>query len=511
MFLLQDENPNYPFVICSDCRELVTASFILKVKYGKTTEILRNSFLFVKHEPDEDKVCITTCNISYLEKNTNIQEYQSSKKDDLEIAKKAEYNEILELGNTKSEREYKTRDCRKIPNIVINVENNKKEMYTLNTSLTLKQTCISFKHLCPICLKKMESAFELRKHAYLHKTLKHYFNVKKLQTNAMFIANPPINLSVYNRNEIIHQCPTCKESLTVENFFQHVNAHKIQEFDCEKCSRIFRKKSHLNIHKVRAHLEEYPFKCEVCNKGFVIERNYDCHILIHMEKDLPHKCEYCSKKFSNPEHLHRHLFIHTENITYGLKYKVKRCNVCKRSFPNIHELQEHRVKCTRFKATKAIEMKRMGVQSFIPLDRSKEFQCLLCSRSYYNIEGLEIHNRTKHKNDEYSKILCTMCGKCVSNIYIHMAGHAGEKPYKCHLCPKTFATSAVLKQHLLVHSGEKPFICSICGKTFNNFYNLQVHERIHKGDRCHKCIVCGKGFLEKSYLNKHMKTHRDVK
>lgn len=523
---MQVEDQNYPVGVCSDCKELVTATFILKVKYDQTTITLRNCFSSLKKEEKNEDILDQINESSDLGNSDienenggkqdlkNYQNYVEKESKMVPTSIKIDKQECSDLEKTNGKQEMKKEESNSFMMDNKSEENVsvKTEKFTeITTKVSVQQqNSLGHVHVCPICLKELASALDLRQHAHTHKTLKSYLKGEKVLNNSVFVANYLETVSIFYRPEIIHKCPTCKEDLPIEKFYSHVNNHRIQEdFGCDKCDRIFRKISHLNIHKVRAHLEEYPFKCEACNKGFVIKRNYDCHLLTHTETELPHKCEYCSRSFSNPEHLHRHLFIHTENISYGIKYKVNRCYFCKRSFKSIEQLMEHREKCRSKKAPYATHRIRAPrITSFTNSSESKEFKCPLCPRSYHFIEGLESHTRRIHKSNENSKILCAICGKSVSNIFIHMAGHAENKPYKCDLCPKTFTTKTVLRQHLLVHSGEKPFVCSSCGKAFNNYYNLQVHERIHKGDRCHKCVICGRGFLEKSYLNKHMRTHR---
>lgn len=512
IFWFQTEVTGYPVGICSSCRDMVATTFVLKLKFTETTETLKKYFNNVSldliqttdvtfektHKVNIETVIDSNSSMTDFKQETEVISENTSESFDCVTEINIMNDKIKQedtaatSNNGGQDSDADVSDIEKVNKRNVSV-NSRKDYYKF------------YKHVCPICLRHVDNALALRKHIHSHKTLKKYLKGQKVFENSIFVAKPLKNVSTMMKTEDFHECPICNENLPIEKFKYHIDKHTQdgEEFSCNKCERVFRKISHLNIHKVRAHLEEFPFKCKECSKGFVIKKNYDCHLLTHTLNELPHKCQYCVRSFSNPEHLHRHSFIHTENTTYGIKYKVKKCYACKRSFKKSEELEKHREIC------KLRSGKRTRCARALDLDDPK-FQCSICSKMYCSLEGLDFHTRRKHIDDEDPKIVCTVCGICVSNIYIHMASHEEEKPYKCDLCPKSFATKTVLKQHLIVHSGAKPFVCSSCGKAFNNSYNLVVHERMHKGDKCHKCTVCGKGFLEKSYLNKHMRTHKHM-
>ncbi|CAH0553766.1 unnamed protein product [Brassicogethes aeneus] len=439
-------------LICSVCTKLIISAYTLKLNYDNATAVLKNY-------------------------HNNKQEYEI-----LMIKTEEQPNNSFINENTKVND---TLDDIKEPFIFVNTETpvdehkkeRKKKKKATQQDISQSDPIL---HPCPICPAEL-SAEDLRKHAHTHKTLKKYLNVKN---------RVPETIQFYGKRKVgklnvsTHECTYCAETFSAKDLRIHLLKHRnVQEYKCDKCSRVFKKINHLNVHRI-SHFKEFPYNCEVCRKGFVSKKNYEFHMLTHSDVELPFECGDCSKRFYNPEHLNRHRLIHIENVRYSMKYKVCKCRLCLVSFKDKESRDNH--VCTPV------------------TPKVNKYFCKTCERGFkYNSE---LNNHVKHTH-EMVKSLCQVCGEHVSNIYSHMVKHSSEKPHACDQCEKQFHTKRQLKQHQLVHSGLKPFVCSVCAKAFNNIYNLQVHERIHKGDRCHVCSICGKGFLEKSYLKKHMNTH----
>ena len=106
---------------------------------------------------------------------------------------------------------------------------------------------------------------------------------------------------------------------------------------CEICSKTFKKKRLLTVHKERVHENRRPFKCDECGKAFKIKNNLIEHqathtgikpyqvILSYIEREknmkfLPHfelilpytlelsffQCDQCPLSFSNKSNMDRH-------------------------------------------------------------------------------------------------------------------------------------------------------------------------------------------------------------
>lgn len=354
----------------------------------------------------------------------------------------------------------------------------------------------NYNHICPFCRLNLPNAKEVKKHALSHRTLKKYLKGKKIPDNARFFSTPRETNSIFSKGEILHKCLFCREKITIQNFWKHIAEHNQEkEFKCNKCSRVFRKRNHLNSHITYAHLEELPYKCDNCNKGFVIKENYEAHLLTHSNPEvLPYKCDKCHQYFTNKKHLYYHSFKHTQYGSFSARYKTHRCSTCLRTFDTAEDLQEHHIEYHNRKR-KTIEIK-VGEDGL--------YRCEYCTKTYEHVEAFKYHIRRSHG----PKKLCSLCGATVLNLKQHLISHQDKKdPLECHICHRLLASKLTLSRHIRVHTGEKPYKCSFCEKSFKDHYPMKVHERIHKGEKKHICTVCGKRFLEKAYMLKHLRVH----
>ncbi|KAL3276519.1 hypothetical protein HHI36_011896 [Cryptolaemus montrouzieri] len=427
-----ERDENYPSSICIECLELAKASYLFKIKYEKSLQFLDNlNKREIKQELMQEELN-TNSDEDFIIKI--MEEHEESVTDDNQI-------ETLEILET---------------NQIGEVEKHEE---SVNSDLYVKH------HTCSIN-RDMSSS-------------DNFYNCS----------------TVPLEEERLHKCSYCNQKLPSDQFVVHIKQHKMKIFKCDECKRVFRKINHLNGHRVKAHIKEFPFKCEYCQKGFVIQKNYECHLLLHSKEELPHECSHCLKRFSNPLHLRRHLFRHTEVGNYSSKYKVLKCHQCLKIFANFKEMNLHT--CDHEKLSMSNSMKQ----------GSNKAKCDICHKFYNSKKLLYIHVRNAHWPD--MKKLCSVCGLLVRNIKHHMLQHEEDKPHACSVCDKRFGLKQQLGKHMNIHTGQKKFICSVCAKVFNNLYNLQVHERIHIGQRNHICVICDKAFLEKSYLKKHMNVHQN--
>ena len=82
--------------------------------------------------------------------------------------------------------------------------------------------------------------------------------------------------------------------------------HKIPQFNCEICGKIFEDKETLARHET-THASEFKHTCDVCNKTFSSQYNMEVHKSINHKQ---YKCDMCSETFSQKTKLAHHIKLH---------------------------------------------------------------------------------------------------------------------------------------------------------------------------------------------------------
>nr|CAD7425088.1 unnamed protein product [Timema monikensis] len=153
-----------------------------------------------------------------------------------------------------------------------------------------------------------------------------------------------------------------------------------------------------------------------------------------------------------------------------------------------------------------------------------EFTCCYCDKQFHNAIALSAHKRYHNKmlkqpdKSERPSYVCEHCGKSFQmkkTLKEHyFANHSVEKPFQCKKCHKTYGSSVSLDIHMATHSKETPFLCDLCGKSFKHLTNLRSHKRSHL-DSSRKnrqvCDLCGKGFRSRFHLSEHMNIHNGLR
>nr|CAD7259569.1 unnamed protein product [Timema shepardi] len=145
------------------------------------------------------------------------------------------------------------------------------------------------------------------------------------------------------------------------------------------------------------------------------------------------------------------------------------------------------------------------------------WQCKKCGHMTRRKGSLIMHQRQKHKPDEFT---CCYCDKQFHNaialsahklsLDIHMATHSKETPFLCDLCGKSFKHLTNLRSHKRSHldsSRKNRQVCDLCGKGFRSRFHLSEHMNIHNGLRPYPCPVCKKSFAKKIQLRQHSSAH----
>lgn len=226
--------------------------------------------------------------------------------------------------------------------------------------------------------------------------------------------------------------------------------HKIFNCDINKCDRVYKNKSALNVHQRKVHNigpELKQHMCERCGKVFKSSSVLKDHRYTHIDKaQLPFACDEdgCCKRFSNKEKLKIHMLRHA-----GIKKFI--CPHCGTRKTTHNELKIH--------------------INYHTLERT--WPCNFCPKVCNSAGNLKMHVRNIHER---------------------------VKDYPCCFCERTFAKADTRKYHEMTHTGEKNYACGECGRKFLQPAALRTHRKVHLKQQ--QQIEQPKGSVKRDTLDK---------
>lgn len=259
-------------------------------------------------------------------------------------------------------------------------------------------------------------------------------------------------------------------------------------FECEICSKQFKKKGKLNRHVKETHTDNKPYKCEECSAEFKRASHLTRHNRMkHSEEPKSFVCnvDNCLQKFSTKQHLDRHIKI----LHFGEKLKCEECDVVfnKKILYAKHLSNVH--------------------------NKAKPFLCPLlnCKKSFFREGDLLNHIKLKHEennSEESSKRapetqLDSLSTEAFSESYEKGSENSG-------------LSKVNLKKKRVKKDGEKQiFVCFYedCMKPFTTGYNLRKHIKTrHLGISEFSCDKCEAKYKHKHTLQEHIaRCHSGVK
>ena len=260
------------------------------------------------------------------------------------------------------------------------------------------------------------------------------------------------------------------------------------KFKCGACESIFSSKQLCQSHISRVHMKKdktgedqkkaSKYSCKKCEFTSTAAQDFYDHMKIEHGEEIV--CDVCEKTFSNIHNLK----LHQETV--HLKNKTAACYVCGKHFDHIRYLKAH-----------------MEIHS-----DTHKFSCSKCERRFSCKASLIAHQEThKPKEERTYKYVCNFCGKqylLKSNYEDHLNKHTGEKPYHCKLCNRSFGFRSMLVKHnIYIHSSDRPYSCGQCQKAFKFQRLLNNHMTTHTMVSKHVCSKCFKSFTTKSSLKVH--------
>ncbi|XP_071447417.1 zinc finger protein 492-like [Hetaerina americana] len=289
----------------------------------------------------------------------------------------------------------------------------------------------------------------------------------------------------------------------------HVHVKKVNQFKCDLCSVVFKRKIDLNGHVATVHTAKRKYQCELCPRHFPHLSKLRNHMITHTSEKV-FKCKICPKSYTQNGNLKKHLLTHTREELY-------RCEICLKAFQRKPCLKAHILKHNveeQFKCEMCMTVftRKGDMMRHVMLHTCKRsYQCAFCSKIFSKKENLKRH-MFLHTGE--TSIRCEICSRAFqqkAHLIDHMLKHTGEKPYKCEICPAEYALKQAFTAHMYKHTGDEPYKCNICSMKFSLKIGLKRHTLTHSGERPHKCQICSRGFLHKKNLKGHMFTHTKEK
>ncbi|XP_043491010.1 zinc finger protein 239-like [Polistes fuscatus] len=184
------------------------------------------------------------------------------------------------------------------------------------------------KFTCEICNEIFTEKDALIAHTTMHNFMKHH------QCNACGGTFNDV-LSLKEHNRLHHYDPN---SIMIDN--KHVQSDRqSSDHKCEICGKMYKYKSILKQHKVKAHgnslnYEKRRYLCALCGKELKTAKGLEIHNRSHTG-EKPYTCEICGKCFACETILRTHNVTHTGERKYS-------CDQCGKAFTQRSTLVVHK-------------------------------------------------------------------------------------------------------------------------------------------------------------------------
>ena len=115
-----------------------------------------------------------------------------------------------------------------------------------------------------------------------------------------------------------------------------------KRFKCELCPCSYKDRNGLTRHRRVKHLKKKEFPCSKCSKVFKRKDHFDVHFRTH-SGERPFACQLCPKRFTQKGHLQRHIRTHGRSQPQGAD-GLFHCTVCDRGFTRAGNMRKHKEK-----------------------------------------------------------------------------------------------------------------------------------------------------------------------
>ncbi|CAH2098848.1 unnamed protein product [Euphydryas editha] len=318
-------------------------------------------------------------------------------------------------------------------------------------------------------------------------------------------------------------------------------------FSCISCTKQFKDKDELTLHRKRLHRKRFP--CKFCPTDYSTRKDLFKHLQVHQKVQLMEykvisevvkgkqklKCFMCSKTFSELSELKSHVMAdHREPYI---------CPHCKETFPKIIDFGNHTKtyhpevegqsvldvleafsklvqawKCEecQLQFHEADKFAMHQVEKHSPeLKLKDQFQCSDCRRVFVSQKGLTSHRRIHHNTGSVEEtetvetgVMCVECRKICKDMNAltsHMRLHSPERKYPCKFCDFRFSTPEKRKAHAELHTGDMKYVCFICEYQCSSENRLKQHKMSLKHLNMKEFLLTGKPLVEEQSTSNETK------
>ncbi|XP_049882151.1 zinc finger protein 616-like [Pectinophora gossypiella] len=309
---------------------------------------------------------------------------------------------------------------------------------------------------------------------------------------------------------------------------------------CMTCSKKFRSKEELSLHRKRMHRKKFP--CKFCPTDYDTRKELFKHLQIHQKVQLMEykvieqvvkgkqklRCFMCSKSWTELSELKTHVLTdhkgpyvcpHCKNtfpkiIDFGNHTKTYHPEVEGQSVLDVLEafsrlVQEWKCDECNLQFLEPDKFALHQIEKHSPeLKAQRQYQCPDCRRVFVSQKGLTSHRRIHHSVETLEEtkvqemgIMCLECRKICKDMTAltsHMRFHSPERKYPCKFCDFRFATPEKRKTHAEIHTGDMKYVCFICEYQCTSENRLQKHKMSLKHANMKEYLLTGKPLVEPS-------------
>ena len=157
-----------------------------------------------------------------------------------------------------------------------------------------------------------------------------------------------------------------------------------------------------------------------------------------------------------------------------------------------------------------LETEADALHSSADRHESRENQCLICDRVFYNLSSYRQHYANFHLASDKSALSCWECKQNFKYAAAYIKHKVSEHPNSdnlCTICGELLATTRSLSNHLKSHLNKQSYTCNTCGRAFRTQQSRQDHiknKHLRSKDSSFACMHCGSTFQHGRSLVRHV-------